>query len=363
MDVWVSPWLLVFFNGRARVTSRRGVRFKSVSKQGVNGPRGADARAPTASPTIAMADCGVLQTIYTDSNGNAENLLAYVRRAAGLTRRNRAMLLPYPLALAAVRHTFGLLNGSWSHGVWDQHLVIDPLPVLNDAQRGLMLGPNGTTWMDLPFAAWKLLGLLSSPFTRTLYLDLDVFLLDRRLAPSLLERTLRLADVAMPMEASRAAFAGDYWQEEAGMGQLCSALMVYRRNRATDALFRGALSQLLVSQYPKACVDYTPAHNPKNLTKYECNEMRQGDQEYIMLEWIRAADPALRVVALPEEFYCPGVRLKGANARSLHADWATPYNLRGQPKGLRCRSVHGRFLLNSDSPLPTFPSDHYASLV
>ena len=308
-----------------------------------------------------MTECGVLQTLYTDSGVNAASVLTYVRRAAELTRRNRA-LLPYPLALAAVPHTFGLLNGSWSHGVWDRHLVIDPLPFLDGVQRGLMLGPNGTTWMALPFAAWKLLGLLSSPFTRTLYLDLDVYLLDRRLAPSLFERTLRIADVAMPMEAARAAFAGDYWQEEAGMGQLCSALMVYRRNRATDALFRGALGQLLTLQRPEACVDYTPAHNPKNLTKYVCNEMRQGDQEYIMQEWIRAADPALRVVALPEEFYCPGVRLKGTNGHSLHADWATPY--RNHPK-LRCRSVHGRFLLSSDSPqdpnaswLRAFSSSH-----
>ena len=240
--------------------------------------------------------------------------------------------------------------------------MIDPLPFLDVVQRGLMLEPNGTTWMALPFAAWKLLGLLSSPFTRTLYLDLDVYLLDRRLAPSLFERTLRIADVAMPMEAARAAFAGDYWQEEAGTGQLCSALMVYRRNRATDALFRGALGQLLTSQQPKACVDYTPAHNPKNLTKYVCHEMRQGDQEYIMQEWIRAADPALRLVALPEEFYCPGVRLKGAIEHSLHADWATPF--RNHPK-LRCRSVHGRFLLSSDSPqdpnaswLRAFSSSH-----
>ena len=240
--------------------------------------------------------------------------------------------------------------------------MIDPLPFLDVVQRGLMLEPNGTTWMALPFAAWKLLGLLSSPFTRTLYLDLDVYLLDRRLAPSLFERTLRIADVAMPMEAARAAFAGDYWQEEAGTGQLCSALMVYRRNRATDALFRGALSQLLVSQHPEACVDYTPEYNPKNLTKYVCNEMRQGDQEYIMQEWIRAADPALRLVALPEEFYCPGVRLKGAIEHSLHADWATPF--RNHPK-LRCRSVHGRFLLSSDSPqdpnaswLRAFSSSH-----
>ena len=75
--------------------------------------------------------------------------------------------------------------------------------------------------------------------------------------------------------------------------------------------------------------------------------MRQGDQEYIMQEWIRAADPALRMVALPEEFYCPGVRLKGASSHSLRADWATPYP--NHPK-LRCRSVHGRFLLSSDSP-------------
>ena len=38
--------------------------------------------------------------------------------------------------------------------------------------------------------------------------------------------------------------------------------------------------------------------------KISCEPMRQGDQMYIMMEWISAADPALRVVALPDEYYC-----------------------------------------------------------
>ena len=82
--------------------------------------------------------------------------------------------------------------------------------------------------------------------------------------------------------------------------------------------------------------------------KISCEPMRQGDQMYIMMEWISAADPALRVVALPEEYYCPSMRLSGANPQSLHAEWANSYSqrLKDVSKKYHCRAVHGRFLLS-----------------
>ena len=294
-----------------------------------------------------------MQVIYTNSSSLAAS--AYVKRAAEAARGLRAVLpLAYPLVLAGVPHTFSLLD-TGSQKAWDRHITIEPSVGRLDGAQLRILERIGTAVEanrnpTMPYAPWKLLGLLSSPFRRTLFLDVDVFVLDRSLAPSLLERSLRLADVAMPVDAGRQNHAGDWWQRMAGTGPLCSAVVAFQSNAATQTLFRGALRQLLARSHPEACVDYTPEHaRRRNVSrKISCQPMRQGDQMYIMMEWIRAADPALRVVALPEEYYCPSMRLSGANPQSLHAEWANSYSQRLENfnKKYHCRAVHGRFLLS-----------------
>ena len=153
------------------------------------------------------------------------------------------------------------------------------------------------------------------------------------------------------IDAVRQNHAGDWWQRKAGTAPLSSAVVAFQSNAATQALFRGALHQLLASTFLEACVDYTPEHGRRRnaSTKLNCAPMRQGDQEYLMMEWIRAADPTLRVVALPEEYYCPSVRVSGANLHSLHAEWTNSYSQRfkDDQKKYHCRAVHGRYLLLS----------------
>ena len=194
----------------------------------------------------------------------------------------------------------------------------------------------------------KLLGLLSSPFDRTLYVDVDVHVLDGSLPRSLLSDTLRLADVAMAVDPSR---DNDVWYRAAGAPPVCGCMIAYRRNAATTSLFRGALSQMLAVTRPEYCFDRS--RNGRPLHKRDCRGLRQGDQEYIYWEWTRAADPALRMLVLPEEYYCPSIRMEGkTNHSGAHASWSTSWTewAKANPRGggvgsYRCLAVHGRFTL------------------
>lgn len=63
--------------------------------------------------------------------------------------------------------------------------------------------------------------------------------------------------------------------------------------------------------------------------------MRQGDQEKIYLEWT-SNQTSLRVLVLPEEFYCP---LASASAQGVrqHAQWVT----NGWPEAkYQCKATH-----------------------
>ena len=59
--------------------------------------------------------------------------------------------------------------------------------------------------------------------------------------------------------------------------------------------------------------------------------MRQGDQEKIYLEWT-TNHTSLRVLVLPEEFYCPL-----ASSSAQHAQWVT----NGWPEAkYQCKATH-----------------------
>lgn len=196
----------------------------------------------------------------------------------------------------------------------------------------------------------KLSALLLSRFERTLYLDLDVVVLSPTFAHDILRRALRVADVAMPLDPGRASHlvphesraqlaasrvnrtaprdkddepwvVGAPWvAPTVGPPMLCSAVLAFRRSPQTADLFFGASRRLLERRH---------------------RGVRQGDQESIWFEWTGAGENTsrLRVLALPEETYCPLERWQrpAARWRAGGAVWRTSWRRGVYP----CAAVHG----------------------
>ena len=189
---------------------------------------------------------------------------------------------------------------------------------------------------------FKLSGLLQTRFNHTLYLDCDVLIVHPRFPRQLLARTLRVADVAMPLDPGRANHlvpgedarapatpTAAPWVAEPAVGppMLCSAVLAFQRNRATDELFRGAAARLIAHRHPG---------------------VRQGDQEMIWFQW-QSGDGAyaatLRVLAMPEEVYCPLERRQTPRAEWRATTWHTSWRRGVYP----CAAVHGHAYLQREA--------------
>jgi len=120
----------------------------------------------------------------------------------------------------------------------------------------------------------KLRALATTPFEQTVYLDTDVVLLRRDFVQSM-RWVAEVSDLAMPLDPNR-----DSPFDMVPMG--CSCVMVYRRCEATLQLFERASALLREGSR---------------------QGVRQSDQEMLYLAW-REAPQRLRVLLLPEEFYC-----------------------------------------------------------
>lgn len=137
--------------------------------------------------------------------------------------------------------------------------------------------------------AHKLLALMRTPFTRTIFLDNDLFLLKLAFLPAALTIS-ELADVAMPVDPARGALY-------VPMG--CSCLVIYRRTAVK--LYERAYQKLLSGEHPPVG--------------------RQGDQEMIYFAWREA--PTVRLLMLPEEYYCfwNGLSRYWVNAHKTYTCW------------------------------------------
>ena len=190
----------------------------------------------------------------------------------------------------------------------------------------------------------KLFALASTPFSRsTVFVDNDLFVLDAGLVTHLASQILRVADVAMPVDPAwgngRLPTAPRY----RGASQIpegCTALLAFRTTPPVLSLFRGALQRL---------------HDGRHLNQ----TWRVTDQEVVWYQWIEA-QPELRVLLLPEEYFCPLVQLPRQRGRRAPRRplWQTSW--RGP--GYACRSVHGhgytrRTLLAYISPVLTTGGD------
>jgi hypothetical protein len=176
----------------------------------------------------------------------------------------------------------------------------------------------------------KLCALLSSETSRTLYLDLDVFVLSADLAMELLTSALLIADVAMPgpVPERHQLVEPAVTVASRSVPVLCSCLIAYRRTPAVLAWFRDAARSTLRTERPELS--------------------RQSDQEYL---WLLRAENAthakLRVLGLPDEYYCPApeqVFVDMDPSRGASPEIASPAlraHTRIGGQTYECRSVHG----------------------
>ena len=162
------------------------------------------------------------------------------------------------------------------------------------------------------FFVWKLLALASSPYRTTVFLDNDVLVLSRTFVVDLLTRSLRVSDFAIGVDPSRPPVWSHQYQRRKdvyvrtgttvgapdmygqGLPPLCSCVIAYRRTPSVEKLLLLAASRLLL---------YT---NPFDHTVATRQRVRQSDQEMLWFQLAQGTpDPSLRLMVLPEEYYCP----------------------------------------------------------
>ena len=263
-----------------------------------------------------MVCCGVLHAAYVLPSSGTNLIRELVATAAHLREllskdHNFAM----PMDLVATRvavHKIPWLNGSLT--LWDQVREVEPLLAAKPAIEPYL---------------FKLRALITSRFTRTLFLDCDLVVIERSFVTDLLGGVLDVADVAMPLDPGRA-----WWLTGGGRGapwvapavtppMLCTAVTAYRQNAQVIALFEGAERRLREGLHPR---------------------VRQSDQEMIWFEWTSGNSSTLRVLALPEETYCPIETTRGNLPDSKHpAFWSTSWPRGNYP----CRAVHSHKLAHS----------------
>jgi hypothetical protein len=275
-----------------------------------------------------VMSCGTIFVLVYDGFRHSFHRLTYyeIVRAARLLRQVSMPVMPL-----ALMHNERVLKDSqlqWlqSRGVsslWDRRVTFDMHPDIKPyytvwAKEIVDGSQNVHGWQSISY--WKLSALLQSPFNKTLFLDNDVYVLQPSLVNDLLSRTLNNADIAIPVNVARGT---EFWKS-APLPSLCIAIIAFNSNAATRDLFVGAARRLAMH-----------AHQGTGYAGVE-----QRDQEMLWFEW--RATPALRMLPLPEEYYCPDVEIEFNGSAPLawwQLNWGTvgDANLGRVP----CKAVHG----------------------
>ena len=267
----------------------------------------------TASRDQPCVGCGVLTSAFlVDRSSNSTQ--KYIDEAIHAVRLLRqTMRPPLPIALFANPLAQSMVRERYATALWDEHRMLRLAPALREfAPSGYDGDADDGSDPSLhrpSVFAFKLSALLQTEFERTFYMDLDVFVLSTELVFRLLTSSLRVADVVMPGPVpGRHAKLGSVVTAEDGLGVplLCSCLMAYWNTPKVLAWLHDAAMELMQAKHPRV--------------------LRQGDQEYLWLAWVRVhASRGLRVLAMPEEYYCPWKvprieTSRHSNVTSLRAD-------------------------------------------
>jgi hypothetical protein len=264
--------------------------------------------------------CGVVMAMYHHGGTTGFRTVREGIFAATVLRRVAVPQFPIELhanALALAKLRRYVLDGG--SGLWSR--------VLNaslDARLQKMLDNDvpGRS-RDYHFKAYlfKLSALLTTSFARALFIDNDVHIRQPSLVHTLLSRTLTLSDVAAPVDTHR---DGKNVALFSTAPPLCTCLLAYRNNEATRSLWLGAAARLVNVSHPA---------------------VRQSDQEAVYYEWVEK-QVGLRVVLLPEEFYCP---FAYAPPAPRFSESSTSRPGKSDVRRYECRATHGHGHARNDS--------------
>jgi len=205
--------------------------------------------------------------------------------------------------------------------VWDHLLTLDVDAATTALKSAHMPIPGSKFW-----CIWKLAGLAMSPFERTLYIDADVMVLNPSFASDLLQNSLRLHDMAMPVDTNRPG-KGDPTKKSARADT--TGFFAQTRYHATSSGERPELMEppMFARGFPPFCtgiiayartvevrrlLDHAGARLIGQLNRNDSTDasiaVRQTEQEMMWFE-LALGPPSKqpRVLVLPEEYYCPAV--------------------------------------------------------
>jgi len=250
----------------------------------------------------ALAGTGVLQSVFISKPTSIAGIQA-LREAVSAAQQLSKIAQPrYPLELHANALALNLVSRDRStKGLWAR---VVPLVLAPHLRELLQRWRRRSQEASAPIASFvhKLAALARTRYERALFLDNDIRVLQPSLVHSLLSSTLAVADLAMPLDTNRETGAFEM------APPLCSCLVAYHNTAEVRRLWEGASLRLLTHRHP---------------------HVRQTDQEMIWFEWTQN-QTRLRVLALPEEYYCP-----------LPANAAPQWQTSGWPFSRhKCRSTH-----------------------
>lgn len=246
--------------------------------------------------------CGVISCVYSRA-ATVGKLHHETVRSVRVLRAVMERTVVYPTALIANGPAVEALRTLGALHLWEarRHLVMVP------AIDALLNARNQSAHDASPFL-WKLSALLTSSFERTLFLDADVYVVWPSFVSTLLRGSLAIGDVAWPIDIPR--YMPQWRNVPAPMH--CSCVVAYRNSALVQRWMVGAAARLI---------------------KRTNRGVRQGDQEMLHFEWV-SSRTELRMVSLPEEYFCPKVRYDGHNHSS-------PVWTNSWPKGhYNCKAVH-----------------------
>jgi len=213
---------------------------------------------------------------------------------------SRVMQPRYSIELHANRLALSRLDREHPHHRANWRVVNGTLDARLEAMLRARGAAEGRDRYLFEAYLFKLSSLLATSFARALFLDSDVSVRQPDLVHLMLTTTLEISDLAAPVDVARHKWLADTFE---AAPPLCSCMLAFHNSAAVQQLWLGAAQRLIDVSHP---------------------EVRQGDQEMIYFEWVHARR-ALRVLVLPEEWYCP----------IAAATWASPHG-----EVMQCRANH-----------------------
>ena len=272
--------------------------------------------------SFASGTVGILSTHFvpwSQMQKVPSTLAASMRPTVEAAWRLRHTLSPtFPMELLVNRPQALRVLSRPEAGLWDGARVVRHHASLNLSH---VVGQN---FAKIHYA-WRLSAFAQSSFQLTLHLDADVMVLDPSFADALFSTAPLVSDVAMPIDPNRGTSEqGQRWSSAGGWAvpPLCGCLMLYNKTEAVKQWLLSSAQRLLT---------VTDQHA----------DLRLGDQEYLWYEWVEGRGRNLRLLVLPEEFYCPGNGATFEQSRQAftwHTSWLSP--TRVQTGAYPCRAVH-----------------------